>query len=296
LVRQHFSHHPGELSEFNWPTTRQQACAQLRDFIDHRLVTFGPYQDALTARSDTVFHSLLTPILNIGLLTPEEVLHAALTQQDSIPLASLEGFIRQIIGWREFLFATDYLHGPTQHSRNHFAHQAKLSTHWYSGDTGLPPLDAMIRKCQRSGYAHHIERLMVAGNVMLLAGIHPKEAYKWFMEMFIDSAEWVMGPNVFGMALFSDGGLFATKPYCCGSSYWKKQAGREAKAWDQAYGKDWADGLDGLYWDFIEQNADEFSRNHRMQRQVWSLNRLRPERRQKIRVAALQLQQRLTLR
>ena len=259
-------HQPGETAffspprypdDFNWPTTREQAHQQLQHFIEHRLPTFGPYQDALTNRSDTVFHSLLTPALNTGLLTPHEVMQAALSQEDKVPLASLEGFIRQVIGWREFLFSIDRLHGEKQHNGNHFNHQAKLSEAWYTGETGLPPLDAMIHKCQQSGYAHHIERLMVAGNVMLLAGIHPHEAHRWFMEMFIDSAEWVMGPNVYGMALFSDGGLFATKPYCCGSSYWKKQAGREAKVWDQAYGKEWGDGLDGLYWNFIERNAED---------------------------------------
>jgi deoxyribodipyrimidine photolyase-related protein len=286
LVRQHFADHPGDVTAFAWPTTREQALAQLNHFIAHRLEKFGPYQDALTGRSDKVFHSLLTPALNVGLLTPGEVIAAALSQQDRIPLASLEGFVRQVLGWREFIFGVDRLVGSQQHASNFFDHQFDLSDAWYTGETGLPPLDAMIRKANRTGYAHHIERLMVAGNVMLLAGIHPQAAYRWFMEMFVDSAEWVMGPNVFGMALYSDGGLFATKPYCCASSYWRKQAGKEAKTWQATYGSDWADGLDGLYWNFIHKNQNYLSTNHRTQRMTWGLGRLSDQRRQLIAPAA----------
>ena len=200
------------------------------------------------------------------MLTAADVLKAVLSRQDDVKIQSLEGFIRQLIGWREFVFGVHQLHHQQQWETNHFNHQGKLAPCWWDATTGLEPLDDMIQKCLQTGYAHHIERLMVAGNVMLLAGVHPHEAYRWFMEMFVDSADWVMGPNVFGMALFSDGGLFATKPYICASSYWRKQGAQiSAEA---------ADGLDGLYWQFIERHEQELA-NHRTKRMTWGLKRLK---------------------
>lgn len=278
LVADRFSDHPGRLDHWNWPTTRAQALAELDDFCHHRLAHFGQYQDALTNRHDTVFHSLLSPAINLGLLTPNEVITAVLEQSDRVPLASIEGFIRQIIGWREFLYGVHRHHAERQWRGNTFDHQHQLSDAWWTGTTDLPVLDQMIDKCQRLGYAHHIERLMVAGNVMLLAGIHPHAAWRWFMELFVDSSEWVMGPNVFGMALYSDGGLFATKPYICASAYWRKQ-GRLPK-------RPWCDGLDGLYWQFVERHHDLLAANPRTVRMTWGLKRLSAKRRHEIDAAA----------
>ena len=267
LVSKHFADHPGSVEGFNWPTTREQALAQLNHFCAVCLDQFGPYQDALTQRSDTVFHSLLTPAMNCGLLTADEVVAAVLARVDEVRIQSVEGFVRQVIGWREFIRGVYLLHHQEQWQRNHYQHQGKLAACWWDGTTGIGPLDDMIDRCQRIGYAHHIERLMVAGNVMVLAGVHPHETYYWFMEMFIDSADWVMGPNVFGMALFSDGGIFATKPYICASSYWKKQG---YKISGEA-----ADGIDGLYWQFVERNVEQLAANPRTKRMTWGLNRLK---------------------
>ncbi|MDX1563168.1 MAG: FAD-binding domain-containing protein, partial [Gammaproteobacteria bacterium] len=193
-------------------------------------------------------------------------------------LNSLEGFVRQLIGWREFVRGVYREHGETQTNANFFGHDHELTDAWYDGTTGLPPLDDAIRKANRLGWDHHIVRLMVVGNVMNLAGIAPQAAHRWFMEMYVDSAEWVMGPNVYGMALFSDGGIFATKPYICGSNYWLKMS-------DYSRG-DWCDVIDGLYWRFIDRHRDTLTSNPRLAMMPAMLDRLDDSRRDKIFSAA----------
>jgi deoxyribodipyrimidine photolyase-related protein len=278
VVAETFAAHPGSAREFRWPTTRRQARAWLDDFIEHRLADFGPYEDALTTRSDTVFHSLLSPYLNIGLLTPREVIDAALEREDDIPLQSLEGFVRQIIGWREFIRGIYRQFGETQEASNFWGHERKLAQAWYEGTTGIPPLDDTIETARRLGWTHHIPRLMVVGNLMTLCEIRPASAHRWFMEMFIDSSEWVMGPNVYGMALFSDGGIFATKPYVCGSNYLRKMS-------DYPKGE-WCEVVDGLYWRFIDRHRDFFGKNPRLALMPRALDRLDDERRERIFAAA----------
>lgn len=276
LINRLFSHHPGSLDTFNWPVTRQDALRWLMNFLEQRFALFGPYEDAITTRSDFVFHSALSPILNLGLITPREVLDAALeaAREHDVDIASLEGFVRQLIGWREFIFGIDCHFAQSQHTSNYFNHQRQLTDSWYQGTTGLPPLDACIRKAQRLGYVHHIERLMVLSNLMLLCEIHPQAVYRWFMEMFIDSADWVMGPNVFGMGQFSDGGIFATKPYIAGSNYILKMS-------DATKGP-WCDVMDGLYWRFVAQHRDFFLSQPRMSMMAHMLEKIAPDRRQKI--------------
>ena len=278
LVCQHFEEHPGNADEFCWPTTRKQAHAWLDDFIAHRLEQFGPYEDALSTRSDTVFHSVLSPCLNIGLLTPDEVITRVLAAADAIPLQSLEGFIRQVIGWREFVRGIYQERSEQQDAANFWSHTRELTAAWYDGSTGLPPLDDTIRTAQRLGWAHHIPRLMVVGNLMTLCEIRPRSAHRWFMEMFVDSSEWVMGPNVYGMGLFSDGGTFATKPYICGSNYLLKMS-------DYAKGP-WCDIVDGLYWRFIDNHRDFFAGNPRLALMPRALERLSSERKARIFAAA----------
>jgi deoxyribodipyrimidine photolyase-related protein len=195
----------------------------------------------------------------------------------AIPLNSAEGFIRQVIGWREFVRGIYRNFSDQQENLNFFEHSRKLSAVWYQGNSGIEPLDDVIKKTIRYGYAHHIERLMVAGSLMVLLEVAPSEAHRWFMEMFVDSADWVMGPNVYGMALFSDGGIFATKPYICGSNYYRKM-GYSAG--------DWCDGVDGLYWNFVEKHRESFARNPRMAMMVRSLDKLSPQRRLTITKAA----------
>ena len=212
IVERRFDDHPGEAADFWWPTTREQARDWLQDFLDARLAQFGPYEDAISERSATVFHSALSPSLNIGLLTPGEVIDAVLDRHASgdLPIESIEGFVRQVLGWREFVRGVYRVHGDEQESANFWDHERELTDDWYEGTTGIVPLDDAIKTSLRLGWAHHIQRLMVIGNLMTLCEIRPAAAWRWFMELYVDSSEWVMGPNVYGMGIFSDGGLFAT--------------------------------------------------------------------------------------
>lgn len=289
IIEIFFPDHSGKSTLFWLPVSRSEAKEWLDHFILYKLSEFGPYEDAIPQRSDFVFHSVLTPFLNTGLLTPKEVLIRVLDfhHKKPIPLPSLEGFIRQIIGWREFIRGIYQNYSEVQESTNFWNHQNKLSPNWYEGHTGIPPLDNMIQKTNRYAYAHHIERLMVAGNLMLLTGIHPHEAHRWFMEMFIDSAPWVMGPNVYGMALFSDGGIFATKPYICGSNYFCKMGGYKKE--------DWCHGVDGLYWRFIDSNRKYFLTNPRLSMSVRSLDKMDKFRKREIYQAADDLLAKLVL-
>lgn len=267
LVDQHFADHPGSSENYWLPADRPAAKKWLLSFLIDRLALFGPYEDAIPPHSEFLFHSVLTPFLNCGLLTPSEVIQETLafTKKNKTPLASVEGFIRQIIGWREFIRGIYQNFSEKQESTNFWNHKNKLSPLWYEGNTGIPPLDATLHRVLKRGYAHHIERLMVVGSLMVLLEIDPKEAYRWFMEMFVDSSDWVMGPNVFGMALFSDGGIFATKPYLCGSNYLRKMGGYK-KA-------DWCEGLDGLYWQFIKKHENFFLKNPRLSMMAKSRDR-----------------------
>jgi deoxyribodipyrimidine photolyase-related protein len=270
VVKQVFSDHPGKAEGFCWPTTREQAQDWLRDFVDTRLQNFGPYEDAVTQRSATVFHSVLSPCLNLGLLTPDEVIDAVLEHADDIPLQSVEGFVRQIIGWREFVRGIYQQFSEQQETQNFWGHERRMTAAWYRGTTGIPPLDDAIRTAIDLGWTHHIPRLMVLGNLMTLCEIRPVLVHQWFMEMYVDSSDWVMGPNVYGMALFSDGGIFATKPYICGSNYLLKMS-------DYKRGP-WCDVVDGLYWRFIDKHREFFSRNPRLALMPKALDRLNADR------------------
>lgn len=288
LVEARFPQHPGRSEQFWLPVSREEALSWLDSFLEERLTNFGPYEDAIPTHSDFVYHSVLTPFLNTGLVTPDEVIESTLlyAKKNKINIASVEGFIRQVIGWREFIRGIYQNFSDTQESGNFFKHKKKLNNLWYTGQTGIAPLDATIRKTNKYAYAHHIERLMVVGSLMLLLEVDPHEAYRWFMEMFIDSSDWVMGPNVFGMALFSDGGIFATKPYFCGSNYYRKMGGYKAS-------EPWCDGVDGLYWSFIEKNKEFFLKNPRMSMMVRTIEKMDPEKKKRIYKAADDLRCRL---
>lgn len=279
LVNERFPDHPGTIEHFGdvwFPTTRGQSLAWLRRFLDERFERFGDYEDALSARGDVLFHSVLTPALNLGLITPREVIDRALdhAEQHGTPINSVEGFIRQVIGWREFVRGIYQHFSEKQEQANSFNHHRKLTKKWWTGDTGLPPLDDAIRKALRLGWTHHIERLMVLCNFMNLCEVEPRAAHDWFMAMYIDSSDWVMGPNVYGMGLRSDGGVFSTKPYICGSNYLRKMGD---------YGRgDWCDVADGLYWRFIEKHRGFFEGNPRMAVMPRSLDKLKPDRRERI--------------
>lgn len=279
IIEKQFPNHPGTTENF-WPaTSRREALSVLDRFIKERLPSFGTYQDAITSRSDFVFHSVVSPYINMGLILPEEVIQKVEKEyyaNKNIPLNSAEGFIRQVLGWREFVRGIYQEFDEVQQTENFWNHQRKLTSSWYEATTGIPPLDDAINKANRLGYNHHIERLMVVSNLMLLCQIHPQEVYRWFMEMFIDSSDWVMGPNVFGMGQFSDGGIFATKPYISGSNYLLKMS-------DYKKG-DWCDVVDGLYWKFISDHRDFFGANPRLGMMIRTLEKMEKDAKKKERL------------
>lgn len=277
LVETKFKSHPGSMSDFWLPTDRAGALKSLDHFIEHHLENFGDYQDAITPRDPFLYHSIISPMVNNGLITPDEILKRVLKRykaDKSIPLSSVEGFVRQVMGWREFVRGIYQNYSEVQDKKNFFKHKRKLTKDWYEGTTGIVPVDDAIKKAQKFGYCHHIERLMILSNIMLLCEIDPEEVHRWFMEMFVDSADWVMGPNVYGMGQFSDGGIFATKPYISGSNYIIKMS-------DYKKGE-WSDIWDGLFWRFIGKNAAFFSKNYRMSMMVKTLEKMDPDKNKRL--------------
>ena len=259
-VARDFPDAPGDPAAFTWPTTHAQAEAHLADFVAERLDLFGPYEDALSAEHRFVYHSLLTPMLNIGLLTPDQVIAAVLdaAEDHDVPIESLEGFVRQVIGWREYMRATYVLFGRRLRTANRLAHTRSLTPGWWTGETGLDPVDSVIARVLDTGYAHHIERLMVLGNAMCLLRIDPDEVYEWFMGLFIDAYDWVMVPNVYGMSQFAAGEAMTTKPYVSGSNYLRKMSDYPKGEWTE----DW----DALYWTFVRDHREVFEANVRSRR------------------------------
>lgn len=270
-VEEFFPNNPGGV-DFIYPTNHAEANAWLEDFVEHRLDNFGPYEDAIESDATWMYHSVLTPSLNIGLLSPDQVITAAMERHHKreVPLASLEGFVRQVLGWREFMRGVYVTRGGKMRSSNTLKHTRQLTSAWYDGTLGIPPVDDVILKVQKHGYAHHIERLMVVGNFMLLAEIHPDEVYRWFSEMFVDAYDWVMVPNVYGMSQFADGGSIVTKPYISSSNYILRMSHYE-------HGE-WSDVWDGLYWRFIANHRDRLAQNPRMRMMVAQLDKLDADR------------------
>ncbi len=280
LIEKEFAEHPGDLGQFVWPTNRAGYLKLLDDFVEIYLEDFGPYQDAMSAKDPFLFHSLLSPGLNIGLITPRDILDklAPALKNPGSQIASLEGYVRQLIGWREFVRGIYNNYSARMEKDNFWKSHRRLKSCWWDGTTGLKPLDDTIQKALKYGYAHHIERLMILGNIFNLVGVYPPEVYRWFMEMFIDSSDWVMQANVYGMGLMSDGGIFATKPYICGSNYILKMGD-----WPKG---DWCETLDGLYWSFIERHQTFFESNPRMKMMVGALKRMDKAKLERIKLKA----------
>lgn len=277
LINDKFSSHPGSMDDFWLPTDRKGALKSLNHFVQHHLANFGDYQDAITSRDPFLYHSIISPMVNNGLITPDEIIQKVIKTYEAdkkIPLASVEGFIRQLMGWREFVRGIYQNFSEKEDTTNFFNHQGKLTKDWYEGTTGIIPVDDAIKKAQKYGYCHHIERLMVISNIMLLSEIHPQEVHKWFMEMFVDSADWVMGPNVYGMGQFSDGGIFATKPYISGSNYILKMSDYKKD--------DWSEIWDALFWRFIGKNAVFFTKNPRMSMMAKTFEKMDPAKKKKL--------------
>ena len=278
FIEKNFKNHPGFTENFWFPTTRDQSLKLLEDFLKNKISLFGDYEDAVSKRSNILFHSALSPLINNGLITPMEILEKIKKIENKIKINSLEGYIRQIIGWREFMRGIYQNFDEEMEQKNFFNHKNKMKLSWYNGTTGLEPLDHSIKNALNYGWSHHIERLMILANIMNLCQIHPKQVYKWFMEMFVDSSDWVMAPNVYGMGLFSDGGIFATKPYICGSSYFLKMM-------DFKRGE-WCDTMDGLYWNFINKNRNFFLKNPRLSMMVRVFDKIKSDRKKTILKAA----------
>ena len=274
-VAERFPDAPGMLDQFTFPSSRREALYAMNLFFEERFELFGTYEDALSTRHRVIFHSVLTPALNIGLITPDEVVEAALDaaeKNSSIPLNSLEGFIRQIVGWREFMRIIYLRHGTMERNENFWGFTREMPAAFYDSTTGIDPIDHAIHALLEDGYLHHIERLMVLGNFMLLCRIHPDAVYRWFMELFIDAYDWVMVPNVYGMSQFADGGVFSTKPYLSGSNYIRKMS-------DFPKG-DWCEVWDGLYWTFIEGHREFFASQYRLSMMPRMLDKMSEDKRE----------------
>jgi deoxyribodipyrimidine photolyase-related protein len=256
-VEKHFSDNPGYARHLYFPHTTADAQEWLKVFLKQRLHHFGAYEDAIVQGQSWLYHSVLTPMLNVGLLTPDYIIQQALdhAHHHDIPLASLEGFIRQIIGWREFMRAAYETHGVTMRNSNYWNHQRAMPTCFYTAQTGILPVDDTIQRILETGYCHHIERLMVLGGFMFLCHIHPTAIYQWFMDMFIDSYDWVMVPNVYAMSQHSAGNLITTKPYFSSSNYIRNMS-------HYANGE-WCEVWDGLYWKFIFEHQNMLANNPR---------------------------------
>lgn len=267
-VEQHFSTNYGEKDQFIYPVTFQGAKDWLDEFLASRMKLFGDYEDAISTEENYLYHSVLTPMLNIGLLNPQYVIERTLDLHDKhdFPLNSLEGFIRQIIGWREFMRGIYELEGVFERTNNHFNHKRNIPESFWKGTTGIEPVDHVINKVLKTSYSHHIERLMIMGNFMLLCEFDPDDIYRWFMEMYIDAYDWVMVPNVYGMTQYADGGLITTKPYISSSNYIRKMSNFKKGPW--------CDVWDGLYWRFIKIHEKEFAQNQRMSMMISLLNRM----------------------
>ena len=276
LINERFTDHPGALGNIWFPVRRLEAMERLDLFLSQSLMDFGAYEDAMRAGENFLFHSCISPMLNIGLLTPDEVVEKVLHffEDGLVPINSAEGFIRQVLGWREFIRGIYHVKGSEQAQGNFWGHSREIRESWYMGSTGIEPLDDSIKLALKDGYNHHIPRLMVISNIMNLCEIKPTTIYRWFMEMYIDSSDWVMVPNVYGMATFADGGLMSTKPYTCSSNYILKMSNYKRG--------DWCDVLDGLYWRFVDKNRDFYRSNQRLSFQATMLDKMNVDRKTKI--------------
>lgn len=255
-VNKYFKDNPGQVDTFDYPIDHAGAKKVLSDFIKHRLHYFGAYEDAISKNEPIVYHSKLSAPLNIGLISPNQIIKSVLSVDNKIPLASIEGFLRQIIGWREFVRAVYAVRGSEIRKINYLNHTNKLPDSWYKGTTGIEPVDETIKKILRLAYCHHIERLMIIGNFMLLLKIQPYQVYQWFMDLFIDAYDWVMVPNIYSMSQFSDGGIITTKPYFSSSNYLLKMSD---------YGKGvWCESWDDLFYNFLTDHRELIAKNPRL--------------------------------
>ncbi len=271
-VERHFPNHPGSLDNFIWPVNREEALKFLDDFISNKLADFGDHQDAMWqatngSQSPYLWHSLLSTSLNLKLLNPREVIAAAVAayKKNQLPLASIEGFIRQILGWREFIRGVYWLDMPQMAKSNHYNHTRALPSWYWTGDTQMNCMRQTVNDTMQLGYAHHIQRLMVTGMFGILAELNPREVEAWYLAVYVDSIEWVELPNVAGMALYANGGRFTSKPYVASGAYIKRMSNYCSNCKYKPELKTGANACPTttLYWNFLIKHYDTFSRNPR---------------------------------
>ena len=278
LVDSRFASHPGNLHTFGWPVTRTQALLALRAFITQRLPLFGQYEDAMWAGEAWLYHSQLSCALNLKLINPREVVRAA---QDAYrvgqaPLAAVEGFIRQILGWREYVRGIYWTHMPDYLERNALDAQAALPAWFWTGQTDMACLKNVITQTLELGYAHHIQRLMVTGLYALLLGVRPQSVHAWYLSVYVDAVEWVELPNTLGMGQFADGGVMASKPYVASGKYIQRMSNHcKGCRYDPALSTGpTACPYTTLYWDFLLRHETLLKKNPRMAMQLKNLARL----------------------
>jgi deoxyribodipyrimidine photolyase-related protein len=275
-VEKQFPGNYGETGVFQFPLNHSQAEQMLKSFLEERFSHYGTYQDAISKQESFLFHSNISSSLNIGLLDPQQVVQTTLRYagENKIAINSVEGFIRQVIGWREYIRAVYILKGVEERKKNYFNFNRKIPESFWKGTTRLDPIDSTIKRLNKTCYAHHIERLMVLGNFMLLCEFDPDEVYRWFMCFFIDAYDWVMVPNVYGMSQFADGGMMSTKPYISGSNYLIKMSDYKKGVWTEIW--------DALFWRFMIVHYDTFHQNPRLSFLLNTWNKFSPEKRENI--------------
>ena len=280
LVNARFAHHPGSLDTFGWPVTRAQALQVLHEFVAHRLPSFGLYQDAMWEGEVWLYHSHLSSSLNLKLLNPQEVCKAAVKAHEDghAPLEAVEGFVRQVLGWREYVRGIYWTQMPQYLELNTTNAQASLPAFFWTGDTDMACVRDAISQTLNHGYAHHIQRLMVTGLYALLLGVNPKQVHAWYLGVYVDAVEWVELPNTLGMSQFADGGLMASKPYVASGKYIDRMSNhcKGCKFKPAESTGDDACPFTTLYWDYLNRHADSLAKNPRMLMQLKNLNRLSP--------------------
>lgn len=269
-VNKHFPDNPGSV-DCIWPTSQAEAATWLHDFTQHRIDSYGQYAEAFDSDSPWLYHSALASSLNLGLLSPQQVVTAALERHAKKPveLASLEAFIRQVLGYREFTRGISLIGGKAMRDANPLKANRRLTLDWYSGNTGLPVFDDLVKKVLSRGYAHHSERLLIAGTLMTLCEITPLDIHQWFTELFVDAHDWALVPHVYSLSQFADATTLVGGPYICTSKTLIDKSNYQRG--------EWANTWDGLYWRFIEKHRTIFKKNAKMRSAVQRLDNLDPD-------------------
>lgn len=293
LVARRFEGNPGSLDSFRWPVTRREAQRALDDFIENRLPRFGAHQDAMWTGQPFLYHALLSPAMNLKLLDPREVYTAALDAYDrgDAPINCVEGFVRQIIGWREFMRGVYWTQGRGYASRNHLRQRGSLPSVYWNGDTDMVCMRECVGQVLEHAFGHHIQRLMITGGFALIAGVHPRAISDWYLAMYADAVDWVTLPNTLGMSQFADSGVVATKPYAASGRYVSRMSNYCDKCRfdpSKRTGEN-ACPFTTFYWDFLIRQRERLRGNHRMAMILKNVDRMNEDERVEITVSAKKL-------